>query len=99
MAVFFGSWKDDGFVVIPHNGRKPTNNWIAIRNQWMDQLDGTADVDNRVWMRKKIKIGDEALAEAYVETDYSRLTDADFARTLQKYALFQYLEQNGLLEV
>ena len=41
---------------------------------------------------------DEALAEAYIETDYTQLTDDDFERTLKKYALFKYMEDNGLLE-
>lgn len=28
---------------------------------------------------------DEWLAEAYMETDYSKLTDADFERTIRDY--------------
>ena len=31
MPVFFGRWIDDGFKVIPHNGRKETSEWGKIR--------------------------------------------------------------------
>jgi type I restriction enzyme M protein len=38
------------------------------------------------------------LPEAYIKTDYSKLTDKDFEKTLKKYALYKYMEENGLLE-
>lgn len=98
-AVFFGRWKDDGFKVIPHNGRKDAGLWNKIRQEWIDQIDGVAEPNNKIWLKKKIKITDEALAEAYIETDYSKLCDADFERTLKKFALFKYMDENGLLEV
>ena len=97
-SVFFARWKNDGFVVIPHNGRKDSGNWKAIKKEWLDQIDGTANPNKYIWLKKKINIKDEALAEAYIETDYSKLTDDDFERTLKKYALFKYMEENGLLE-
>ena len=65
----------------------------------MDQLDGTANPNDKVWMKRKIKITDEALPEAYIKTDYSKLTDADFEKTIKKYALFKYMNEQGLLEV
>lgn len=97
-AVFFARWKDDGFKVIPHNGRKDFGDWTSIRTEWIEQIDGTAETNPYVWLKKKILPEDEALAEAYIETDYSQLTDDDFERTLKKYALFKYMEDNGLLE-
>lgn len=97
-AVFFARWKDDGFIVIPHNGRKDSGEWDSIKGKWMEQIDGIAKVNPHIWLKKKIKIEDEALAEAYIETDYSKLTDSDFEKTLKKYALFKYMEDNGLLE-
>lgn len=82
-SVFFARWKNDGFVVIPHNGRKDSGNWKAIKKEWLDQIDGTANPNKYIWLKKKINIKDEALAEAYIETDYSKLTDDDFERTLK----------------
>lgn len=97
-SVFFGRWKDDGFAVIPHNGRKNTGKWDEIRREWISQLDGTATSNDIVFVRKKIKTTDEALAEAYTKTDYSKIKDADFEKTLKKYALYKFMDENGLLE-
>lgn len=98
-ASFFGRWQDDGFKVIPHNGRKDAGEWNRIRQEWIDQIDGTAKADDYVWLKKKINCSDEALAEAYIETDFSKLQDEDFENTLKKYALFKYMEEQGQLEV
>lgn len=98
-AVFFARWQNDGFKVIPHNGRKDSGLWNAIKNNWIDQIDGTAPQDEYIWLKKKIKISDEALAEAYIKTDYTKLSDADFEKVLKKYSLFKYMDKNGLLEV
>lgn len=97
-SVFFGRWTEDGYKVIPHNGRKDTGAWNGIRQEWIGQIDGMADPDDTVWLRKRIKPTDEALPEAYIKTDYSKLSDIDFERTLKKYALYKYMDENGLLE-
>lgn len=96
-AVFFARWQDDGFKVIPHNGRKDTGEWHNICKNWMEQIDGTALPDEYVWLRRKISTSDEALAEAYIKTDYSKLSDYNFELTLKKYALYKYMEEKGML--
>lgn len=96
-SVFFGRWTEDGYKVIPHNGRKDTGAWNGIRQEWIGQIDGMADPDDTIWLRKRIKPTDEALPETYIKTDYSKLCDADFERTLKKYALYKYMDENGLL--
>lgn len=98
-AVFFARWQDDGFKVIPHNGRKDTGIWDKIREEWINQIDGTAISDEYIWLKKKIDISNEALAEAYIKTDYSKLSQYDFEKVLKKYSLFKYMDANGLLEV
>lgn len=98
-SVFFGRWTNDGFKVIPHNGRQDVGNWNAIREAWISQLDGTAESDETVWLRKRISNEDEALPEAYIKADYSKLNAADFENTLKKYALYKYMDENGLLEI
>lgn len=97
-SVFFSRWQDDGFKVIPHNGRKDSGNWNTIKSVWIDQMDGAAMQDEHVWLKRKIKISDEALAEAYIKTDYSKLTDNDFEKVLKKYSLFKYMDERGILE-
>lgn len=96
--VFLGRWNDDGFKVIPHNGRIETSKWQKIKKEWLEQLKPGHKPNNKVFVWKEIKTSDEALAEAYIETDYSKLTDNDFIRTLKKYALYKYMDANGLLE-
>lgn len=97
-STFFARWQDDGFKVIPHNGRKDAGGWNAIKSTWIDLLDGTAAQDEYVWLKKKIKTSDEALAEAYIKTDYSKLSDNDFEKVLKKYSLFKYMDEQGILE-
>lgn len=97
-AVFFARWKDDGFKVIPHNGRKDTGLWEKVKREWIEQIDGVAPMDETIWLKQKINITDEALAEAYVKTDYSQLSDYDFEKVLKKYSLYKYMDSNGLLE-
>lgn len=97
-AVFFARWQDDGFKVIPHNGRKDTGTWANIKKLWIDQIDGTAESNEYVWLKRKIKNIDEALAEAYIQTDYSKLCDNDFEVVLKKYSLYKFMDENGLLE-
>ena len=97
-STFFARWQDAGFKVIPHNGRKDAGGWNAIKSTWIDQLDGTAAQDEYVWLKKKIKTSDEALAEAYIKTDYSKLSDNDFEKVLKKYSLFKYMDEQGILE-
>ena len=81
-----------------YNGRKDAGGWNAIKSTWIDQLDGTAAQDEYVWLKKKIKTSDEALAEAYIKTDYSKLSDNDFEKVLKKYSLFKYMDEQGILE-
>lgn len=95
--VFFGRWTNDGFKVIPHNGRKETPEWNKIRKKWLEQLKPGTRPNNKVFVWKNIQLGDEALAEAYIETDYALLDDGDFDIALKKYALFKYMDENGLL--
>lgn len=42
---------------------------------------------------KKITAEDEWLAEAYMKTDYSKLDDKDFQKTIKDY--YAYLIKNG----
>ena len=98
-SVFFGRWVDDGFKVIPHNGRKETARWKDIHKEWLLQLDGLAEQNDTIWLKKKLnKLDNEALTEAYIKTDYTNITDKDFERTLKKYALYKYMEDNGFLD-
>lgn len=99
--VFLGRWGEDGFVVVPHNGRiDKDNKYIGIKEEWFNELKNKAEKDDTKYMWKKLTGKDEWLAEAYIETDYSKLTDKDFEIVLKKYALFKYMvnKEINLLE-
>lgn len=98
MSVFFGRWTDDGYKVIPHNGRKETPEWETKRREWKNEINGTASPNDYLWMKRNISINDEALPEAYVKTDYSKLQKSDYVNSLKRYSLFRSIDKSGLLE-
>lgn len=97
-SVFFGIWKDDGFAVIPHNGRKDTGLWDKIRKEWVDQIDGSASKNDVFWVKHKINNSGEALPEAYVKTDFSTITDDIFKEVIRKYSLYKYMDSKASLD-
>lgn len=97
-SVFFGIWKDDGFSVIPHNGRKDTGLWDKIRKEWVDQIDGSASKNDVFWVKHKINNLGEALPEAYVKTDFSTITDGIFKEVVRKYSLYKYMDSKASLD-
>lgn len=91
--TFFGFYKDDGFVKAKKLGRiDKFSKWQSIKKEWI-----------RLYKEKEIKKGmsakhpvawqDEWLCEAYMETDYSNLSQADFQRTVNNY--FAFLIKSG----
>ena len=42
-------------------------------------------------MTRKVNFADEWLAEAYMETDYSKLSDKDFENTLKQFLAYQII--------
>lgn len=97
-SVFFGIWKEDGFAVIPHNGRKDTGLWERIRKEWIDQIDGSAARNDVIWGRHKINKSGEALPEAYVKTDFSVINDELFKGVIRKYSLYRYMDSKVSLD-
>ncbi|MCK4793441.1 MAG: N-6 DNA methylase, partial [Desulfobacteraceae bacterium] len=91
--TWFGYWRDDGFVKTKHRGRIDLNDtWAAIKEHWL-----TAYRNREVIERQSITIEvgseDEWCAEAYMETDYSELTPADFEQEIKKYIAFRILNE------
>ncbi len=85
---WFGYWREDGFTKVKNLGRVDRDGvWPAIRDRWVES-----------WRNREVHAGesvvarvgpeDEWVAEAYMETDYSSLTQEDFAKVVLDYALF-----------
>lgn len=92
--TFFGYFKDDGFTKKKNLGRVERKDgiWAIIEKRWLD-LYRSRKAEKGMSAVRAVTYEDEWLAEAYMETDYSKLTDADFERTIRDY--YAYLIKNG----
>lgn len=89
--TYFGYWKDDGFIKIKHLGRVDYyQKWSKIKNYWIDNYRNKRGIEEHS-VKKHVTADDEWCAEAYMETDYSRLTEKDFEIEIKKYVLFKEL--------
>lgn len=95
--TWFGYWRDDGFVKTKHRGRIDLyNRWEAIRDRWVEMY-RNREVHAGESMMQKVNATDEWCAEAYMETDYSTLTKAEFETELKKYVVFKILNDPEIL--
>jgi len=97
-STFFGYCKDDGFVKKKNLGRveqfdsKGNSKWKAIEDEWLSLFEQKKVVDGKSAVQV-VGAADEWLCEAYMKTDYTKLTEADFQQTLNKY--LSYLVKEG----
>lgn len=93
VETFFGYFKDDGFYVKKHRGRSDYDNkWQSKKEKWLSlYLNNKEEVGFSV--TKKVTAEDEWCAEAYMETDYSKLSKKEFERYLKKYIAFKVLHE------
>ena len=102
-STFFGYCKDDGFVKKKNLGRVEQfikdgdgnftiSKWKQIEEEWLDLFERKAVVDGKSAV-EKVNAEDEWLCEAYMKTDYTKLTADDFQRTLNNY--LSYLVKEG----
>ncbi|MDP3210608.1 N-6 DNA methylase [Methylotenera sp.] len=101
--TFFGYFKEDGFVKKKNLGRvertKPNSTegiWADVESGWLELYRKRAE-KSALSVVKKVTEKDEWLAEAYVETDYSRLSSRDFEKAVREYASFN-IKIGGLNE-
>lgn len=91
--TFFAYCKDDGFKKRKNLGRveqideNGDSLWAAIRRKWIDTYKNR-DVIPGFSARHMVTGNDEWLCEAYMETDYTTLTDDDFQQTINDYLAY-----------
>lgn len=91
--TFFGYCKDDGFVKRKKMGRIDYyDRWDSIEKEWLDLYESKKAVDGKSAIQC-VTAEDEWLCEAYMKTDYSKLTQQDFEQTVRAY--LAYLVKNG----
>ncbi len=105
--VYFGNWKEDGYIWHKTLGRIPDkthkkNRLLPkeYRDKWISSFNSKRkkDDDFGIWRKlSKNSAGvceDEWLWEYFVETDYTLLTKKDFEEQVKKYMLFQLHQMN-----
>lgn len=96
--TFFGYYKDDGHKKKKSLGRieqfdKDNNSiWKAIEEKWVEYYRDKT-VEDGFSAKAVVSGDDEWLCEAYMKTDYTKLTEADFQQTVNAY--LAYLVKEG----
>lgn len=97
--TFFGYYKDDGFKKKKNIGRieqmdpiSKKSRWADIETEWIDLYRNRKEKPGRS-ATHMVNASDEWVCEAYMDTDYSALSDADFVNTINGY--FSYLVSIG----
>ena len=92
--TWFASWKDDGFVKVKRHGRvDPLNQWPNIRDAWLRSLHARATVAGQS-ISRHVDATEEWCAEAYLETDYSTLTQTAFETAVRNYTVYRLGNSN-----
>ena len=98
--TFFGYYKEDGFVKKKNLGRVEQfdedghSKWKAIEENWLKLYRNRKSVDG-LSATAEVVGTDEWLCEAYMKTDYSKLTEADFQQIVNNY--LSYLMKEGMI--
>lgn len=99
--TFFGYYKDDGFKKKKNLGRIEQMNietgeseWVKIEERWIELYNNRESVDG-LSITQSVTGKDEWLCEAYMKTDYSKLTEEDFQLTINEY--LSYLVKDGIV--
>lgn len=91
--TFFGYFKEDGFKVSKNKRLDHEHKWSTIKEQWLHTYRNKENIAG-LSVTQEVTSHDEWCAEAYMETDYTELTKADFVRTIKNYVAFQFLNDD-----
>jgi len=96
--TFFGYFKDDKFIKRKGLGRveqadsNGNSLWEKTKEKWL-YLYKNRKVEPGLSVMKKVTYTDEWLGEAYMETDYSKISEIDFEETVKQY--WSYIVRNS----
>ncbi|WP_294323562.1 N-6 DNA methylase [uncultured Chryseobacterium sp.] len=91
--TWFGYWREDGFEKTKHLGRVDLNNrWSNIRDYWIEQY-RNKEVKAGESVMEYVTSNDEWVAEAYLQTDYSTISENEFAKVVKDYSVFKMLNK------
>lgn len=88
--VYFGYYKDDGFVKRKGKGRiDELGTWDEIKARWLDHYINRT-VTPGLSVKRIVTARSEWAAEAYMETDYAAVSDSLFIHTLRQYSTYLF---------
>jgi type I restriction-modification system DNA methylase subunit len=91
LETWFAYCKDDGFTNRKTQGRADYNNkWTEMKTKWVNAFRNRKEITGFSIM-KEVKADNEWCIEAYMETDYSKLTKNDFELVLKKFISYQLI--------
>lgn len=98
--TYFGYYKEDGFKKKKNLGRVEQldvntgkSKWLEIEKEWIELYRNRKAVDG-LSATHKVNGDDEWLCEAYMKTDYTKLTAQDFQQTINDYLAYLIKEGN-----
>lgn len=95
--TWFAYWKNDGFEKTKTNGRIDINDsWKDIKSSWLDMYINK-DTITGVSVKRKISYTDEWCAEAYLDTDYSKISKEDFEAEMERYITYKMANKERLM--
>jgi type I restriction-modification system DNA methylase subunit len=87
--TWFGYWRDDGFVKTKHEGRiDKFQKWDGIKKKWLENYFKRKEIIGESILHN-VTSNDEWVAEAYMKTNYSEVTEKDFINSLKEYTIFK----------
>lgn len=96
--TFFGYFKDDMFIKRKGLGRVEKTDidgnslWLKTKEKWLSVYKNRREIPG-LSVTHKVTWKDEWLAEAYMETDYSKINTNDFQNVINEY--LSYLIKEG----
>jgi hypothetical protein len=88
--TYLGYYKDDGFIKRKIQGRfDGFGKWAETKQRWITSFINRED-EAGFSINEIVTAKDEWCAEAYMETDYSSLTEKDFEDTVFQYVAFLF---------
>jgi type I restriction-modification system DNA methylase subunit len=92
IETYFGYCKEDGFVKRKKLGRIDVSpngvKWKTIMSNWLSDYRLMKANDGSSALHK-VKAVDEWLCEAYMKTDYSKISEDDFDKTIRAYLAYK----------
>lgn len=94
--TWFGYWKNDNFVKVKNKGRiDKFNKWDTNKNEWVNTFTNR-EVKKGYSLMQEVAANDEWCVEAYMETDYSELSEAEFVEVVKNYVAYEFFREQEL---